>query len=275
MPAWFKSLVKGLAEILAWAEVWDYWESLKDTRGGKAVRAVIAIAFTAVIAWVVAHPILIYAIATFILGWIVARLISWRAAKHRAGNIDWYALSFQLPIEIANSGLWLNRLALTEPFVAFKFALTNATKRPVEITDVRGSFNINGPCNTPARLASYHITHGIKFGPQIACYEISIEQPVTRENADVIIETLKQSDGYIRFGLSEVQLIGTVALDTDNIVDLENCYLDRTSKGTIGMGILLRGPMDPTSSNEQIGRLEGFVSMRIFDAQGRALPIAH
>jgi hypothetical protein len=232
---------------------------------------VIWAAFVSAGAWVYAHPILIYAVSTFILGWLGACLIRWRAAKHRGSGIDWYAFSFQLPIEVDNSGLWLKGLTFLEPFLAIKFTITNATKRPIEITGVRGSFNINGPCNYPARLASHYRTQGIRFGPQIASYEISIEQPVTRETADVVIETLKRSNGIVRVQFSEVQLEGMLTLDVSNIVPLQNCYLDRTNRGTIGVGIGIRGPMD-LASDQRLGKLDSwFVAL---DAQGRPVKLS-
>jgi hypothetical protein len=185
-----------------------------------------------------------------------------------AATIDWFAFSFQISTEI--SGLWLTGLTYPEPFVAFTFMVTNATKKPVEITGVRGILRINGPCNLPARLSSHQV-QGIKFNPQIESREVTIEQPVTAANASAIIETLKRSDGLVHFGFAEVQFTGTITLDNERIIALENCYVDRTSRGLIGMGIRVRGPLDLTSSpNEPLSRQEPcFVSHGIYDAQGR------
>lgn len=190
------------------------------------------------------------------------------AEIHRQTQIDWYALSFQLPIEI--SGLWLKGLTFPDPFVAFKFMLTNATKKRIEITGLKGTININGPCSLKPRLFDHQRQTTIKWGPQIQPYEIMIEQPVMPENADLIKEALKRNDGSVHFGFSEVQFVGKVTLDNGDVVDLEKCYLDRTIKGTIGMGISVKGPMDATFDG-LIGKSEScFVPL---DAQGRPLPL--
>ena len=264
MPAWLKWLL----DILGWDEVWENGDSLRDSRWGTAVKTSIYGAIVAVATYVAKHPIFIYAVAALVLGWILARLVSWLAARRRSTHIDWYAFSFQIPIE--NSGLWLTGLTYSEPFLAFKFWVTNATKRPVEITGVKGTININGPCNAPPRLTS-HQSQGIKFRPpQIETYEVTIEQPVTPANASSIIETLKRSDGLVRFRFNGVQLAGAVTLERGDVVVLQNCYLDRTSRGTVGMGICVKGPMDITS-NGLIGRSDScFVPL---DAQGRPLPV--
>jgi hypothetical protein len=268
MPVSLKDLGKALLEILGWHEVWDAYDWIKQSRWGQRMIAVVGAMVVGVFVYATQHPPLIYVAVGMFIGSLATRIVSWLLLRRRGASIDWYAFSFQLPTQ--NSGLWLTGLTRPEPFVAFKFMVTNATKKPVEITGINGIININGPCNAPARLTSFQ-TQGIKFRPQIETYEITIEQPVTATNASNIIETLKRKDGFVRFGFSEVQLTGTVALDTDRIVALENCYLDRTSRGTVGMGIGVRGPIDLiTSPDEQLGRPEPcFVSQRIYDDQGR------
>jgi hypothetical protein len=268
MAAWLKWLLQEIATIIGWDGVWDHWETLKQFRWGKKLIAIGGGLVLSAYGWVEGHPAVMWFALGMVAGGIITRLSTWFYERRRARYVDWDRFSFLLPIE--NAGLWLKNLATPEPFVGFKFRIANATGRHVDITGIKGIISINGPCNAAPRLSTHH-RQRVELRPSVGAYEISIEQPVTRENADSIIETLKRQDRFVRFGFWDVELLGTVTLDTGETVALQRCYLDRTINGTFGQGIVVKGPIDVT--DQQIGKPEScFVGL---DAQGQPVSLGN
>jgi hypothetical protein len=180
------------------------------------------------------------------------------AEARRRSQIDWNAFSFLLPTEA--TGLWLIGLTRDEPTVAFKFRITNASDRFIEITGIRGL--IQG-FNSPPRLIGT-LQLPLKSGP----FELTIEQPVTAASALNYQETLSREGGVVRFSFQTLQFDGKAILE-NGAMPLQGCYVNRGPLGFSGLGIPVRGPIDLRAEQGYLIPQEPcFISQLHYDSQG-------